>query len=320
MINGRAIRYGITQLMNFSGRATPDFFINKICFPAEIILAFHDIVPPQQSTSIETKNLEHSISQIENVINTCKKVGYKFVPLAELIENESDEKRASLTFDDASIGWHLNLPKLIREYQVPVTLFLTSGFIDGTSTNWWYSLDSENKDKKPFKRIPKLARIDQAIITQPSNHVSGKTQLNWKQVKVLSELPEITIGGHGRNHRVLSKLNLSELRTEIIQDKSRIESKLDLNLEYFAFPYGGKNDISAQSIFELKEVGYTKAFTTFLDAKAGEPFLVSRYSVSGHMNCENDLLLYISTAYSINKLKSKIGKDFQHLLNSFTRR
>ena len=312
MINQRAIRYAVTKVLNITGKAIPGFLINHIRYPNEIVLAFHDIVPPQQSTSIETKNLEHSICQIESAIRMLRKVGYKFVPLKELIETESHGKRVSLTFDDACIGWYLNLPKLIQEQQVPVTLFLTSGFIDGTSTNWWYSLDSEQIDKKPFRRIPKYARIDQKIITRPSVHIYGETQLNWKQVKVLSELPGVTFGGHGRNHRVLSKLNLSELKMEIIHDKIKIEDKLKLNVEYFAFPYGSENDISAQSIIELKNVGYKKAFTTFLGVKADEEFLVSRYSVSGHLNCEKDLLLYIFIAHALNKLNSKIKKIFHY--------
>ena len=81
--------------------------------------------------------------------------------------------------------------------------------------------------------------------------------LNWEEIKEMGE-NKISFGSHARSHRILTHLNLDEIKKELTESKRAIEEKTKGPVDFFAYPNGDH----APRIKELvKETGYLCACT-----------------------------------------------------------
>jgi hypothetical protein len=87
----------------------------------------------------------HSVGQAELGVNDCSpprfrrqielaiRRGYRFVPAAEIARGRGGPRDLAITFDD---GWKSILTiaaPVLREYQIPSTLFVATGLLDNPS-------------------------------------------------------------------------------------------------------------------------------------------------------------------------------------------
>lgn len=86
--------------------------------------------------------------------------------------------------------------------------------------------------------------------------------LSWPEVRELAADPRVTIGCHTRNHFVLSRLSVVELREELAQGRQRLERELNGPVEHLAYPYGGAADAAEREFGMAAELGFRSAFTT----------------------------------------------------------
>lgn len=94
--------------------------------------------------------------------------------------------------------------------------------------------------------------------------------LTEEQVRRLSQEGLITIGAHTVSHPVLASISSTVQRQEIEQCKIELEEMLGQSITDFAFPYGGVNDYTPETIAILKQSGYKSACTTLEgNVKAG---------------------------------------------------
>lgn len=91
-------------------------------------------------------------------------------------------------------------------------------------------------------------------------------RMSYQQVKALSEIPQLGVGGHSVSHRALGKANEEEQRIEIIDNKRYLETLLHQPIPGFAYPHGSYNSITPQL---LRENGFDFACTT-VQAAAGK--------------------------------------------------
>lgn len=82
--------------------------------------------------------------------------------------------------------------------------------------------------------------------------------MSAEQVKILSENPLFTIGGHTKNHLELASHPPEIQESEINDNHMFLEKLLNKNINYFAYPSGNYNDIT----IEILKNRYTAAFTT----------------------------------------------------------
>lgn len=206
------------------------------------------------------------------------------------------KKFVVFTFDDGYADNMTHALPIFEKYQVPFTIFLTTGYPDYTIVLWWYLLEQMvlknniikfQENRTPFSYITKtphekreafskirkliiegnqenlLSRLKEIFTTEHDLYgLTKKMALSWEQVIELSKHPLVTIGAHTVNHYALSMLTEDQVRTEIMESVSKIENKTGKSVSYLAYPFGALREANDRE-FKIAESSNIKmAFTT----------------------------------------------------------
>jgi peptidoglycan/xylan/chitin deacetylase (PgdA/CDA1 family) len=145
----------------------------------------------------------------------------------DLLEADPTGRYVSVTFDD---GYHDNLEHAIpvlRELDIPATIFVASAVIDGTARLYWYD-------------------------TQPP-------VLSWSELAEISRDALFTIGAHTRTHPALPQLIEDAAWTEIAESKRDVEEHIEKPATSFAYPAGMYGEREVEMV---GKAGYRTAVTT----------------------------------------------------------
>ncbi|QWD89163.1 polysaccharide deacetylase family protein [Polynucleobacter sp. MWH-CaK5] len=196
--------------------------------PSAIILLYHRVA------EVKSDPAKLAVTPIcfEQHIIFLKK-NYEVISLEELIErcqsNSLVGKEAVITFDD---GYQDNLNvalPLLEKYQVPATIFVTTGMI-GEVPNFQWSADCLSEDQ------PRYLTSDELVFL--ANH------------------PLISIGGHTKNHARLSDLNFIDQYDEISSNKKHLEEIIGKDVNLFAYPYGRFFDYDHNSVRIARQLNF----------------------------------------------------------------
>lgn len=244
------------------------------------------------------------------IVYLCKVA--QIVSLDLLVERISQgepvpSRAACITFDDGYKDNYTFAYPILRKYNVPATIFLTTGYI---GRSWpfhkarfaiWnthvtkfkvkglgsYCLNSLSDRLSVMQRIEHLLdelparEKNRAIETLlkvldadlPSRFEECHT-LSWDEILEMSQ-NGISFGAHTVTHTTLTKLPIEEAREEIIQSKNDIEKRLGAPCTLFAYPNG---EFNTKIIELLKENGFTGAVTIIpgMITKRATPFMLNR--------------------------------------------
>lgn len=115
---------------------------------------------------------------------------------------------------------------------------------------------------------PTLAELDlPATVFVPTEHV-GETHrvMSWNELRELSKTPGWTVGSHNASHARLSwrlydeseEAQKARLLEEAHSSRLRLEERLGLPIELFAYPFGEAPAVAREAV---AEAGYRAAFT-----------------------------------------------------------
>ena len=207
-----------------------------------------------------------------------------------------------VTIDDGyANNYNLGFP-VLKKYNFPATIFLTTGFIDRWQflwTDWleFIAVNASNVDikielnkevisfnlgepqgrnnvvkhlKSILKNMP-LIKIksflyelqEMSKVKYDWERIPEKLQpLTWKQIREMKKSGLISFGGHTVSHAILSKCNKEEQEFEIAESKARIEKELNEECLILAYPNGKENDFTEETIRLAKKANYRIAVTT----------------------------------------------------------
>jgi len=198
--------------------------------PVTRFVTFHDILP-EAFSSFKAKI--YFLKQSTNVVS-----------LEDFLSGKLSTKKINvvITFDDGYKSWLTHAVPVLKEFGLPATFFVTSGFVN---------LSME--DGAEFMRSKLLLTMDHRRMTRG---------LNFEDVRrIVAE--GFTIGGHTLNHFNLGKLrDGAQIRYEIAEDKMRLEKLIGVKIEYFAYPSGEYYNPEINLVEVLRESGYKGAVTT----------------------------------------------------------
>ena len=225
---------------------------------------------------------------------------YKVVSLESLLQhvfNECLEDVVAVTFDDGYRDNYENAFPILQRYGLPATVFLTTGSIDDCEPLWFERLASALKatareyvdleidiprrlwlrtvaerlqansqvfsllrglEDRTRQRV--LDRLFSELTCPPDATRRGK-MLSWDLIRSMCR-HGIDFGGHTVTHPFLSKLNFEQATWEVSESKRRIESELQRQVHYFAYPNGRGEDFSDCNKDVLHRAGYRAAVTT----------------------------------------------------------
>lgn len=188
------------------------------------ILMYHSVGDHRALYAVKPENFIWQMAYLKNG-------NFNVISLARLIDllaaqKEIPDKTVILTFDDGYEDNYLHVFPLLKKYNFPATIFLSTGLIGG------------ERGSKSQDIVLKI--------------------LNWPQIEEMHQSGLIDFQPHTISHPKLAKILPAAATKEIIESKKIIEERLNKQCRIFSYPYGNYD----QSIIEiLKGNGFIAAVT-----------------------------------------------------------
>jgi len=266
-----------------------------------IIFTLHHVRPENEDPFQPNRILSVTPQFLEEAIKASLECGLTPVAaedLPGLLSDPSDGRRfVSFTLDD---GYRNNAEfaaPIFRKYNVPYTIFLTSGFVERTRSLWWETTEVllNKTDQlifdfgKGVETIPlqtkrqKLMAFDRFTVFVGTNEESAavaeidtlartngidplaltaELTMDRDELKELAKDPLANFGAHTVSHRNMRRLNDQDLRTEIVESAAAVERFIGKPPRIFAYPYGFKAAVGEREFKAVADAGIPMAVTT----------------------------------------------------------
>jgi peptidoglycan/xylan/chitin deacetylase (PgdA/CDA1 family) len=241
---------------------------------------------------------------------------YQPVSMRQIIESLQGgpplpDNSVAVTVDDGYRDFLLHGHPVFSQYEIPVTVFVITGFIDRELWPWWdqitYMFERTPRTAISFegvtlpisgdilrvidrvtqsvKRLPASERNARILALQPQLEVElpkgapvEYEPLNWNDVRRLSSM-NVEFGGHTKTHPILSCItDAAELREEIAGSKKRLDGELGFPSLHFAYPNGTSADYDDRTVAEVRAAGFSTAVTLGrkLNSSSADSFRLAR--------------------------------------------
>lgn len=282
------------------GRASQTF-IKSSLFSPTVILNYHRIQEPLSKSDVLSVTPDHFRQQMQILKRSFDIVSHDtlFVPSSKL--------RVAITVDDGYADFYYNALPVVEELGIPISLFITTGFIGSYDLFWWDELEHTKNAKQVSPKMetdvakqlkdwsvklqhalpefrPKLIsemKKEMPNCPMDADRLLHLVHLDEAQIRVIAKSKWVTIGSHTRNHLSLEHMSDDLVRSEMSLSKRDLESLLGTTVQSIAYPYGSSTDISPRISQIAKECGYSIGFTTVpgVSYKHSEPMLLPRMFV-----------------------------------------
>lgn len=165
----------------------------------------------------------------------------------------TDRPLVAVTFDDGYFDNFWHAAPILRRHGVPAAFFVSTGIVD-----------SENAFPHDLKRgNPAIAKM------------------SWAQLREMRRWG-FTIGSHTVNHIDCASEPESVVRQELEHSRRALEQRLGVERPIFAYPYGGRQHMTAQRLAWVKDAGYAGCLSAYGGTNIGsiDKFNVLRTSIS----------------------------------------
>ena len=216
----------------------------------------------------------------------------------------------AITIDDGFRDF-LGAHRVFERYEIPVTVYLMTGFLDG---GWLWTeyvrpcfahaagrgaeiagqtAGSPAEFNRIAKRLPDAERraavaglAGQLKVEASGSPPEAQAPLSWDEVRELAGRG-VTFGAHTVNHPILSRVAArDELKKEILGSKQRIEAELGVPCHHFCYPNGGPDDFTSEAVQVVREAGFRTA-TTMTNGRNlpdADPFRLKRLAMEPGIN------------------------------------
>lgn len=246
------------------------------------------------------------------------KKNYRILPLHELVERSLEGsvpyKSVAITFDDGYQNIYKHAFPILKELNLPATVFLPTSFVGKLDLLWFdrillfilatldrkveFVLDGETvsmpeydlkeREKKAPWILQKLKYFPPVVREKFEKEIfeeyrvdpledENRILLNWDQVNEMGEHC-ITFGAHTANHSILTTLSLEKAKQEIAESVSSLKSNAARTIPIFAYPNGTYRDFNLSIVEMLKSSHQIAALTTVPGINTGQidPFALRR--------------------------------------------
>jgi len=276
------------------------FFLRKKSFPV-VIINYHSFVRDLNGV-IETRpSVTHLIDDFKREVQFLKSF-FNIVSLDEVVTTLQSGKSFTkptvvITIDDGYRDNYELLFPVLKEHQIPVIIFLSTGVIGTNAKNWYdrlanvilktpkvsasigdnngnkrIALRSIKEKRRAYERIVEqlkdvtIDRRDQylKLIAKDLGEINdNKTlMLNWDDVRMMRDA-HISFGAHTHTHPILTQMPLEAAKRDILDSKKKIESELGMEVKHFAYPNGRKCDFNKELEQYCRQIGFS-SISTFL--------------------------------------------------------
>jgi peptidoglycan/xylan/chitin deacetylase (PgdA/CDA1 family) len=216
-----------------------------------VIVAFHrirDDSDPSDGLTVDTRTFTSYCEFFKRFFNV--------MPLPQLVgmlERGTTPSRAlAITFDDGYRDNFVNAAPILERMGLPATFFVVSGWIGTDVVPFW--------DRRRSVHYP---------------------WMSWDEVAALHRRG-FDIGAHTRTHVDLGTVPALIARAEIAGAREDLEQNLGAQVESFAYPYGGPDNLTAANRALVKAAGFRCCCAAFggTVTRSTDPFHLPRVPIS----------------------------------------
>jgi peptidoglycan/xylan/chitin deacetylase (PgdA/CDA1 family) len=205
---------------------------------------------------------------------------------------------ACFTLDDGYRDNRDHALPVMREFDAPLTVYVTSDFAEGTGRLWWVALERAIA-KTPSIDVPiggtkikldastpaakhaAFERMHDWLRRLPTEHdmqreisalctrydvdeapITRELCMSWDELKGFADDPLVTIGAHTITHCNLARQSEEAASFELAEGRARIEAALQRPVLHLAYPYGDRIAAGRREFAMAKAAGFKTAVTT----------------------------------------------------------
>jgi peptidoglycan/xylan/chitin deacetylase (PgdA/CDA1 family) len=292
------IRAGLEALY-FSGA---HYFLRPILAGVGAIFMLHHVRPARDGEFQPNRHLEITPEFLRATLSHLRAQNIDIVTIDEvhrrLIDRDFSRRFACFTLDD---GYRDNrdfaLP-LLREFDAPSIVYVTSDFAEGSGRLWWVALErvvakalqievqiggstvrldtgTPASKQAAFDRLldwlrglPNEFDIRREMSSLCRIHgvdeaaICPSLCMSWNELKSFADDPLVSIGAHTVTHCNLARQSEAGASDEMANSRSRIEGILQRPVVHFAYPYGDRIAAGRREFALAHSTGFKTAVTT----------------------------------------------------------
>jgi len=212
------------------------------------IILYHRIRAPLFREHLAYLSKHYSIVSLDEFILAKNTADMKSLPHKSLV----------ITFDDGAKETYM-LRDAMREYTVPITMFLCSELV-GTKRHFWWNHDEKiSVDLKKVEDSQRLKLLWEVGYDDKREYGTPQVLSNIEVVDLIHL--GVGIQSHGLTHAILPRCDDTKAEVEITKSKADLKGKFGININYFSYPNG---DYCLRDIDICKKAGYIAGITTDL--------------------------------------------------------
>lgn len=253
-----------------------------------LILMYHRIIEKEFITGITPAELDQQLSYVAKHFNV--------VPMNQLIadlhNNRVKPYTLAITFDDGHHDFFSNAWPILKKYNLPATLYITTGFVSGDCWLWPDALKFILLNAKKTSITTAIGNLDiskanhwpawhtigdhcltlgiaernnflndlaeSAEVTLPSAPCDPFHGVTWEEVQQMVN-EGLDIGSHTRTHPILKGLPESTIDDELNGSIQDIERRISKRPTGLCYPNGRPQDIDETVIKFTKQAGFDYA-------------------------------------------------------------
>lgn len=259
--------------------------------PGFLLLTYHSFQREQKPVSTFSQPIHLFARQIDYL-----KAHYSIQPLYDIVTGLRDQidfcagfkkPPVAITVDDGYLDNYKLMFPVVKQKQIPVTVFLSTDFLDSGRVLWAVrireiimhtsltklkgpiDLDLQTPKERaratqilkeflaPIEPSRRLEIIEEMAAELKVDRQSKFRSLTWSQVREMMGCG-ISFGSHTAHHSILTKVPKDVMYKEITDSRDRMEAETGHQPKLFSYPNGNYDDDVANC---LRRAGYQAAVT-----------------------------------------------------------
>lgn len=250
--------------------------------PLKVVLLYHAV--QAENTDNTFNNIAISLANFKDQIKHLKK-HINIVSFEQLLQAKKDA--VVLTFDDGYANNLLRVLPVVEAENVPITIFISSFFMDGKREFWWDELafyvtqvsvqknhsetekremyNSHSSKIMPLDQLEKASYIEELFLRENMQLPFREEfrPLSLQELKILCNHPLVTIGAHTHKHNRMALFGKEEQHQDVFDNIKWLEEISGSSPKLFAYPHGGKTAFNSISKSVVKELNFSHAFAAY---------------------------------------------------------
>ncbi|TCI04440.1 hypothetical protein EZV61_00235 [Corallincola luteus] len=257
------------------------------------ILMYHRFCQQPKRGYMDVAELRRQLQHLQREFNV---VPLHDVAVALRSGSKLPKNAIVLTVDDGYLDFYQYAFPEFKAANVPVSFFVTSGFVDGETWLWPDMLSdlldhieptqAQWPEETPKQVVAKMAHCSEKRaawhylnrflmpldLTDKLNWLQQAAAINqyqiskqappqyapvsWEQLKEMAESGIVDIGAHTVMHPTLSGIPLAQAVEEVELSKARLQQQLGIDIHHFCYPNGQPEDFTPEVASAVADAGF----------------------------------------------------------------